>query len=265
MSPISQGQKIFFAIICAAALLVAVLGFFNPQYLAFIFTWLVLPPLHARFVGAIYLFGAVFMAGCLFAKTQAEVRWGVQMIGIWTGMLFIISILNLSAFGLNLLPVQIWFASYIIYPIIAIWMTFRDSDSMKPAPLSGPALDSWAKNFLLAQGVIVSLLAIALFLAPGLMSTLWPWKVTPTLAQMYAGPLLSYGIGSYIYSKQEQWLGVRSIVPGMFSFAIATVIVSFMHFSLFSLTEIADLLWFGWFIVSSALLGMMTLRSLKAA
>jgi hypothetical protein len=136
---------------------------------------------------------------------------------------------------------------------------------MKPAPLSGLALDSWAKNFLLAQGVIVSLLAIALFLAPGLMSTLWPWKVTPTLAQMYAGPLLSYGVGSYIYSKQEQWLGVRSIVPGMFSFAIATVIVSFMHFSLFSLTEIADLLWFGWFIVSSALLGMMTLRSLKAA
>lgn len=265
MSPITQGQKIFFAVICAAALLVAALGLFNPDYLATIFTWLVLPPLHARFVGAIYLFGAVFMAGCLFAKTQAEVRWGVQMIGIWTGMLFIISILNLSAFGLNLLPVQIWFASYIIYPIIAIWMTFRDSDSMKPAALSGPALDSWAKNFLFAQGVIVSLLAVALFLAPGFMSTLWPWKVTPVLAQMYAGPLLSYGIGSLIYSTQGQWLGVRSIVPGMFSFAIITLIVSMMHFSLFSLAELADLLWFGWFIVSSALLGVMTLRSLKAA
>lgn len=265
MSPITKGQKVFFAVICAAALLVAVLGLFNPNFLASIFTWLVLPPLHARFVGAIYLFGAVFMAGCLFAQKQAEVRWGVQMIGIWTGMLFIISILNLSAFGLNLLPVQIWFASYIIYPIIAIWMTFRDSDSMKPAALSGAALDSWAKNFLLAQGIVISLLAVALFLAPGLMSTLWPWKVTPVLAQMYAGPMLSYGIGSLVYSKQDQWLGVRSIVPGMFSFVLATVIVSLMHFSLFSLAELADLLWFGWFIVSTLLLGVMTLRSLKAA
>lgn len=264
MSPITQGQRIFFAVICAAALLVAVLGLFNPEYLASIFTWLVLPPLHARFVGAIYLFGAVFMAGCLFAKTQAEVRWGVQMVGIWTGMLFIISILNLSAFGLNLLPVQIWFASYIIYPIIAIWMTFRDSDSMKPAALSGAALDPWAKNFLLAQGVVISLLAVALFLAPGFMSTLWPWKVTPTLAQMYAGPMLSYGVGSLVYSTQGQWLGVRSIVPGMFAFAIVTVIVSFIHISLFSFSEAADLLWFVWFIVSSALLGLMTLRSLKA-
>ena len=265
MSPITQGQRIFFAVICAAALLVAVLGLFNPVYLASIFTWLVLPPLHARFVGAIYLFGAVFMAGCLFAKQQAEVRWGVQMIGIWTGMLFIISILNLSAFGLNLLPVQIWFASYIIYPIIAIWMTFRDSASMKPAALSGPALDSWAKNFLLAQGIVISLLAVALFLVPGFMSTLWPWKVTPTLAQMYAGPMLSYGVGSLVYSKQGQWLGVRSIVPGMFSFVLTTVIVSFMHFGLFSLTEIADLLWFAWFSISTLLLGVMTLRSLRAA
>lgn len=265
MLPITKGQKVFFAVICAAALLVAVLGLFNPEYLASIFTWLVLPPLHARFVGAIYLFGAVFMAGCLFAKTQAEVRWGVQMIGIWTGMLFIISILNLSAFGLNLLPVQIWFASYIIYPIIAIWMTFRDSASMKPAHLSGPMLDSWAKNFLLAQGVIISLLALVLFIAPGLMSTLWPWKVTPVLAQMYAGPLLSYGVGSLVYSKQEQWLGVRSIVPGMFSFVLVTVIVSFMHFGLFSLAEIPDLFWFGWFIVSTIILGAMTLRSIKTA
>ena len=82
MSPITQGQKIFFAVICAAALLVAILGLFNPAYLASIFTWLELPPLHARFVGAIYAFGAVFMASCLAARYQAQVRWAVQMIGV---------------------------------------------------------------------------------------------------------------------------------------------------------------------------------------
>src|SRR6266508_5189178 len=123
MSPITQGQRIFFAVICAAALLVAVLGLFNPTYLASIFTCLVLPPLHARFVGAIYAFGAVFMAGGLAARYQAEGRWAVQLIGIWTGMLFIISLLNLDAFDFSLLPVQIWFASYIIYPLISIGMT----------------------------------------------------------------------------------------------------------------------------------------------
>ena len=143
---ITRGQRIFFAVICAAALLVAILGLFNPAYLASIFTWLELPPLHARFVGAIYAFGAVFMAGCLAARYQAEVCWGVQLIGIWTGMLFIISLLNLNAFDFSLLPVQIWFASYIIYPVISLWMTIQQPHLMKDGDLPGPNLASWAKR-----------------------------------------------------------------------------------------------------------------------
>jgi hypothetical protein len=264
VTPITPGQKIFFAVICAAALLVALLGLFNPAYLASIFTWLELPPLHARFVGAIYAFGAVFMAGCLFSHRQAEVRWAVQLIGIWTGMLFIISLLNLDAFDFSLLPVQIWFASYIIYPYISIRMTLRQPELTRAADLPGPGLDGWAKGFLLTQGILFSLLAALLFLAPIFMSTLWPWKVNPVLAQMYAGPLLSYGLGSLLYSRQDKWLGVRSILPGMLVFTATTVIISFVHISLFSFNEAADLLWFGWFILASLVLAVLTLRAWQA-
>jgi hypothetical protein len=265
MALITTGQRIFFGIICAAALLVAVLGLFNPAYLASIFTWLELPPLHARFVGAIYAFGAVFMAGCLAARYRAEVRWAVQLIGIWTGMLFIISLLNLSAFDFNLLPVQVWFASYIIYPIISLWMTLQQSHLMKAGDLSGPPLAGWARGFLLIQGILFSLLAALLFFAPAFMTTVWPWKVTPVLAQMYAGPLLSYGLGSLLFSWQEKWLGVRAILPGMLVFTVTTVIISFIHLGLFSFTELPDLLWFGWFILASLILALLTFRALQAS
>jgi hypothetical protein len=263
MSPVTQGQKIFFAVICAAALLVALLGLFSPMYLASIFTWLELPPLHARFVGAIYAFGAVFMAGCLSARYQAEVRWAVQLIGIWTGMLFIISLLNLSAFDFSLLPVQIWFASYIIYPIFSFWMTIQQPHLMNAGDLPGPKLAGWARGFLLAQGILFSLLAVLLFFAPAFMSSLWPWRVTPVLAQMYAGPLLSYGLGSLLFSSQEKWLGVRAILPGMLIFTVTTVIISVLHISLFALNEVPDLLWFGWFILASLILGLLTFRAIQ--
>ena len=262
MSPITQGQRIFFAVICAAALLVAILGLFNPAYLASIFTWLELPPLHARFVGTIYAFGAVFMAGCLVARYQAEVRWAVQLIGIWTGMLFLISVLNLNAFDFDLLPVQVWFASYIIYPITSFWMTLQQPHLMDAGDLPGLELASWAKGFLLAQGILFSVLAGLLFFAPTFTSTLWPWKVTPVLAQMYAGPLLAYGLGSLLFSRQQRWLGVRSILPGMLVFTATTVIISFVHINLFSFSEIADLLWFGWFIIASLILALLTFRTL---
>jgi hypothetical protein len=263
MQLITKGQKLFYGVICAAALLVALLGLFSPEYLASIFTWMVLPPLHARFVGAIYLFGAVFMAGCLMAKTQAEVRGAVQLIGVWTGMLFIISLLNLSAFDFKLLPVWIWFISYITYPIIAIWMTVKQPKLQQADSLPGPTLPAWTKGFLLAQGVIVSLLAILLFFFPTFMSTVWPWAVTPALAQMYAGPLLSYGLGSLIFSRQNTWRGIRTIVPGMFAFAITTIIVSFIHVNLFSFAELADLLWFGLFGIATVVLGMLTVRVMQ--
>jgi hypothetical protein len=264
MPLISPGQRIFFAVICAAALLVAILGLFNPVYLASIFTWLELPPLHARFVGAIYAFGAVFMAGCLVVRYEAQVRWGVQLIGIWTGMLFIISLLNLGAFDLSLLPVQIWFASYIIYPVIAIWMTLRQSPLLKAGDLPGPRLAGWAKGFLRMQGILFSLLAVFLFLAPTTMSVLWPWKVHPTLAQMYAGPLLAYGLGTLLFSRQEKWLGVRAILPGMLVFTVTTVVISLIHIRLFSFNEIVDLLWFGWFIASSLVLAVLTFHGVQS-
>ena len=263
MPLITRGQRLFFSVICAAALLVAILGLFNPAYLASIFTWLELPPLHARFVGAIYAYGAVFMAGCLVARYQAEVRWAVQLIGIWTGMLFIISLLNLDAFDFRLLPVQVWFASYIIYPLISLWMTLTQPHLMKAGELPGLQLASWARGFLLIQGIVFSLLAALLFFAPAFMTTIWPWRVSLVLAQMYAGPLLSYGLGSLLFSRQEKWLGVRSILPGMLVFSATTVIISFLHSSLFSFNELPDLLWFGWFTVSSLILAVLTFHAFQ--
>jgi len=53
MTAIPRSHKIFYGVICAAALLIGFLGYFAPARLAEITSWLTLPPLHARFVGAL--------------------------------------------------------------------------------------------------------------------------------------------------------------------------------------------------------------------
>ena len=160
MTAIPRSYKIFYGVICAAALLIGFLGYFAPARLAEITSWLTLPPLHARFVGALYFYGAVFMASCMLARQHAEVRYAMPMITIWTGLLFVISILSLSAFDLTLLPPWIWFASYLIYPLIALWFTWKQR--RMDNNLSGEPLPNWAKYFLLAQGIVVGLFALAL-------------------------------------------------------------------------------------------------------
>jgi len=254
MSRLTQSQGTFFAISFIASLFVAVMGLGFPARLASMFTWLVLPTMPAQFLGAIYAFSAFFMLGCLLARRQAEVRGAVQMIGIWTGMQLIISVLNLSAFDFNRSPVLIWFAANIIFPIVAIWMTVRNPEMMETADLPGPKADAWAKWFLLLQGILFTLLALLLFFFPAFMAALWPWTLTQVLAQMYAGPMLAYGLGSLLFSRQDTWIGIRAIVPGMVIFTDATLLLSLLHVDVFSFQSPAGALWFGWFAVATLVL-----------
>jgi hypothetical protein len=123
---------------------------------------------------------------------------------------------------------------------------------------------AWAKGFLLIQGIVITALAVLLFFFPSFMTTIWPWKVTPVLAQMYSGPLLAYGLGSLLFSREDKWLGIRAILPAMFVFTAGTVIVSLMHISLFSFNQPSDLLWFGSFCIATIFLGVLSVRVMQA-
>ena len=128
--------------------------------------------------------------------------------------------------------------------------------------LSGEALPNWAKNFLLVQGVIVGLFSLALILTPNLMVALWPWKITPLLAQTYGGPLLAYAIGSYMFAQRGTWNAVRTVAPAMFVFATLVLLASIVHRNLFSMSELNDLIWFIAFGVAAVFLGLITFRVL---
>jgi len=262
MTPIPRSHKIYYGVICAAALLIAVLGLFFPPQLAGIASWLTLPPLHARFVGVLYLYGAVFMASCMFAHTQAEVRFSMQMIAIWTGLLFVVSILSVRAFDFSLLPPWIWFASYTLYPAIALMLAWQ-SRMQGTEIVPGPALPAWARGFLFIQGIIVAMFAVLLIATPDLMVTLWPWKITPLLAQTYGGPLLAYGVGSWQFAGRKTWAGARTPILGMFVFTAGVLLVSILHGELFSVNEAADWVWFFLFAMATVFLGAMVVSSRK--
>ena len=68
------------------------------------------------------------------------------------------------------------------------------------------------------------------------------------------------GIQFAIGDPRKDLLGVRAIVSAMLAFAVTTVVISFIHLSLFSFAEIADLLWFGWFIFATLVLALLTVR-----
>lgn len=260
MTLLTRAHKIYFAAVGLLAVWVGFWGYFIPDRVDKAIPWLV-PPLHARFLGSMYLSGAVFMLGAIRSRCYAEVRVVVPAIAIWTGMLFIVSLFYLGEFDYSRIQVWIWFAAYLIYPIIAIWLTWRHRGEREhPA---GPGLPKWARGYLLAQGIVVTVLALALLLLPNLMLAAWPWKITPLLAQLYSAPFLSYGLSSIMLGRQQTWSEIRVAVIATLVFVAGVLLASITHRALFVAVGPASVLWFGGFAAATAMLGTLSARSLR--
>jgi hypothetical protein len=260
MTPVTYGQKIYFIAVGLLALWVGSWGYFIPDHVDQSIPWLV-PPLHARFLGAMYLSGVAFMVGGVMARHYAEVRVMVREIAIWTGMLFIVSLFYLGEFDYSKQQVWFWFGSYLIYPLIALWLMWRHRRLHER--LDGSALPAWVRGYLLAQGAAITLLALALLFAPEFMVEVWPWKITRLLAHLYSAPFLAYGLSSLMISREQTWPEVRVVVIGTFVFALGVLLASMIHRELFSLSKLAAWIWFGSFLLATVILGVLSTRAIR--
>lgn len=245
-------QKLFYAAVALLAIWVGVWGFLLPERVEKALPWPV-PALHARFLGAMYLSGTTFMLGALLARRWAAVRIVVPMLAIWTGMLFVVSLFHLSTFDWGRPQTWVWFSAYLAYPLIALWIIWRMRHGR---PSGGEPLPPVLRGYLVGQGVIVTLLALLLFLLPGMMVEVWPWRISRLLAQLYSAPFFSYGIGSLIAARRNRREETGIILVATLVFAGGVLLASWLHRSLFSAGDVADWLWFLGFGIATVALGL---------
>ena len=244
-------HRIYFVAVGVFALWVGLWGYLVPSEIARAIPWMV-PPLHARFLGAMYLSGMVLMFGSRLAQQRAEVRIGLIMASVWTGMLLLVSLLHLAEFNFARPPVWFWFFAYIVFPIVGAWLAWRDRDvrfTVATTPLA-----SWIRVFALVLGIVSGTLALLLFLAPASMASQWPWKIPVLLAQLYSGPFLSFGIGSILISWCGNWQQARWPIWSTATFTALVLLASILHRGLFAVGSTSAIVWFGGFTL--ALLGL---------
>jgi hypothetical protein len=252
-SEVTVPQKIFYGFVLALAAIIGIWGIFFPASVLQVLPFMV-PPLHSRFLGSMYLSGATFMGLNILAKRWAEVRVVTPMIAIWTGMLGIISLFHLSAFDWGRVQVWIWFFAYISFPLIAAWIAWQQRSQTNPT--EGLPLSERLRTYLYLQGGLVTLLALSLLIAPSWMAIVWPWKITPILAHIYGAPFLSYGLGSLYAVSQQTWQEVRIVIYATLVFTVGVLLASLYHINLFNFGIFSTWLWFGGFASSSLALAL---------
>jgi hypothetical protein len=245
-------QRMLFGFVLSFAGWVAFWGLFRPASVARALPFTV-APLHARFLGAMYLSGAVFMLLGMMGRHWYEIRIVTLILSVWTGMLGIVSLFHFEAFDWSREQVWFWFVAYICYPLIALWIAWcQRGENEHP---DGPEHSKVLRYYLYLQGTIAVVLALPLLFVPQFMTTVWPWKIPVVVAHIYGAPFLSYGIGSLYAARQRTWSEVRIIIFGTLVFAVGVLTASRVHLQLFNFHTPSAWIWFGGFgFVSLALL-----------
>jgi hypothetical protein len=240
----TRSYRLYFIAVGLLALWVGVCGYPDPSQAVRALPWSV-PPLHARFIAAMYLAGALAMFCSAAARDAGSLRIPLVLATLWTGSLMLISLLHLGAFDFGRPQTWFWMGAYIVYPLWGGWLVAQ-------VPGATPAR-TWDVP-LLVVGAASLVMGAALAVAPVVMTRLWPWSVSPLLANIYAGPLLAYGVCALMLAREPRAEARRITLASLLAFALLTLLASLLHLRLFHFDAPAAWLWFGAFSASALLL-----------
>ena len=257
MTALTPGQRIYLGAVAALAAWVGFWCYFVPTRSAAAIPWQ-LPTLCATFLGAMYLSGAVFNATCMLARRWVDVRVIMPMIAMWTGGLTLISFFYLPLFDFTRPQVWIWFGAYIIYPLIALWQGWIHRGQSNIYPANELALPEWARRYLRTQGGLMVLLGLGLLFGTKTMLLLWPWHAGRLMLQLYSAPLLTYGIGSFIFARQHTWSEIRLGLVAIGVFTGAELVASVFHSAMLDGSILSIAVWLTWLTVTTGMLAFLS-------
>lgn len=235
-------ERAYFGAVAALAAWVGLTAYPTPADAVLPFA---VPALHGRVIGALYLCGLAYLVAAMLARRWAHVAAVPAIVAIWTGGLLIVTLLHLDAFDFGLPETQIWFAAYLAYPVIGIWILVRRRGDDTVAAEPDAVLGVGVRRALAVQGGVVSALAVAMALAPAALAAGWPWPIMPLLVQVYAAPFLGLGVGSLLVARSRSRAAARVVEVGVGLFGVLALVASMIHRNLFDAARPATWIWFG--------------------
>jgi hypothetical protein len=156
------------------------------------FSWTIKPPLTAAFLGAAYWAAFVLFAWSARQSLWVRARPFVLPVTAIAVLLLVATLLHDDKFHKDLFG-RFWIAAYLLVPpflAAALW-TQRRAPRV-PAPPREP-LPAWLRAALVVEGLVLSGVGIALFVAPDTGDSLWPWVLTPLTARAIGAFCAGFG------------------------------------------------------------------------
>jgi hypothetical protein len=186
------------AVVVAVVLAVAwIIPFFFPDTALDELPW-ESGPFNIRFIGAVYL-------ACLMATLVSlwSFRWSpgrviLPMVGVFTGLILIVSLAYTDRFDSEQLGTWLWFVLYVIVPFSAVYV-YLSLRALPPAdPIPTPA--AW-RTALLLTAAAFGAYGLAVLIAPETMSGFWPWEVDAFHGRLYSAIFITVAVAAIAISR----------------------------------------------------------------
>jgi hypothetical protein len=169
------------------------------QYFAFTIT----NPLAAAFLGAGYWAAVPIEALAARQRRWANARISVPAVLVFTVLTLAVTLTHLGQLHLGApYPASTqavtvaWLAIYVLVPTLMATLLVRQARAPGADPPRTDGLPAWLCAALAAQAAVLLGAGIALFAAPAQAAPLWPWHLTPMLAQATGAWLIALGVAS---------------------------------------------------------------------
>lgn len=176
------------------------------------FAWTIQPPLAAAFLGAGYASGCLLVLLTLRAGTWRQARWPLATILVFAVLTLVATLIHLDRLhlpgdtALATAAAWFWLVVYVVVPVgMAVVIVAEERRARQHR--TGTRLQTrqpwWFAGSLQAQGLVLGVTGLALFLGVDPVVSGWPWALTPLVAKVTAAWLLAFAVAAVMAVRED--------------------------------------------------------------
>ena len=203
LGPLVPGMRRLLFIAAVLVLLAGIQLFVFTGRTDHFFAFTITNPLSATFLGAGYWASVAIEALAGRQRLWANARIAAPTVLVFTVLTLAATLTHLGqlhlggkfAAGTQLVTVA-WITIYVLVPALILVLLAKQARTPGVDPPRSAGLPTWLYAILGVQAIVLLGLGTTLFAAPAQAAPLWPWTLTPMMAQATGAWLISLGVAA---------------------------------------------------------------------
>jgi hypothetical protein len=209
-TPVSAMLRLWLVVEVGFGLAAILAVFLFPEQTDSNFAWPVKPPVMAALLGAFYLATAVMLVASLFQRWWERVRVIILPSAAFTTLELLVTLLHWDRFKVGTLPFTVWFASYILPPLVFAFLYWWQQRRSTPVGTGVTApLPSWVRRLCAVNGGILVAVFLLVLAVPDLLVPRGPWMLTPLTTRALCGWAVALGLLLLSIRAENDWRRAR--------------------------------------------------------